>query len=57
MFINTTWELVVKYDHGGKKNPSCLAALQSPSVSQLRNFKGGGGGSSAEKTFQRWNLL
>lgn len=35
MFINTIWELAVKYDHGERKNPSCLSALQSPSVLQL----------------------
>lgn len=35
MFINTIWKMAVKYDHKGRKNPSCLSALQSPSVSQL----------------------
>lgn len=43
MFINTIWELAVKYDHEGRKNPSGLSALQSSSVSQLGDFKGGGG--------------
>lgn len=36
MFINTIWELAVKYGHEGREEIlSCLAALKSPSVSQL----------------------
>lgn len=30
MFINTIRELAVKYDHGGRKNPSCLPPFKVP---------------------------
>lgn len=52
MFINTTWELVVKYDHGGKKNPSVLRPFKVPLYHSCEISRGAGVGVLQRRHFK-----